>query len=95
MFLFLHLYTCIFHTEYRKYYLVLSLIVSAQAGMPALGTVRQVTEKNMSVEPVDTTTVSLQMGTNKVPTQSGLTPMGGSRLVYDRKYCNQRGSIEA
>uniref|UniRef100_A0A671L8F4 Calponin n=1 Tax=Sinocyclocheilus anshuiensis TaxID=1608454 RepID=A0A671L8F4_9TELE len=47
----------------------------------------QVTEKNVNLDPVDTTTVSLQMGTNKVPSQSGLTPMGGSRLVYDHKYC--------
>lgn len=55
--------------------------------MFALGTARQVTEKNVNLDPVDTTTVSLQMGTNKVASQSGLTPMGGSRLVYDRKYC--------
>ncbi len=55
--------------------------------MFALGTARQVTEKNVNLDPVDTTTVSLQMGTNKVPSQSGLTPMGGSRLVFDRKYC--------
>lgn len=55
--------------------------------MFALGTARQVTEKNVNLDPVDTTTVSLQMGTNKVPSQSGLTPMGGARLVYDRKYC--------
>lgn len=57
--------------------------------MFALGTARQVTEKNVNLEPVDTTTVSLQMGTNKVASQSGLTPMGGSRLVYDRKYCGK------
>ncbi len=55
--------------------------------MFALGTARQVTEKNVNLDPVDTTTVSLQMGTNKMASQSGLTPMGGSRLVYDRKYC--------
>lgn len=55
--------------------------------MFALGTARQVTEKNVNLDPVDSTTVSLQMGTNKVASQSGLTPMGGSRLVYDHKYC--------
>lgn len=61
--------------------------------MFALGTARQVTEKNVSLEPVDTLTVSLQMGTNKVPSQSGLTPMGGPRLVYDHKYCVKSNEV--
>lgn len=61
--------------------------------MFALGTARQVTEKNVSLEPVDTLNVSLQMGTNKVPSQSGLTPMGGSRLVYDQKYCVKSNEV--
>uniref|UniRef100_A0A672K616 Uncharacterized protein n=1 Tax=Sinocyclocheilus grahami TaxID=75366 RepID=A0A672K616_SINGR len=46
-------------------------MVRPHAGMFALGTARQVTEKNVNLDPVDTTTVSLQMGTNKVPSQSG------------------------
>lgn len=65
--------------------------------MFALGTARQVTEKNVNLDPVDTTTVSLQMGTNKMASQSGFTPMGGSRLVYDHKYCakpKEQGDID-
>ncbi|KTG35325.1 hypothetical protein cypCar_00013653 [Cyprinus carpio] len=72
-------------------------IISQQAGMFALGTARQVTEKNVNLDPVDTTTVSLQMGTNKMASQSGFTPMGGSRLVYDHKYCakpKEQGGID-
>lgn len=53
--------------------------------MFALGTVRQVPEKNVNLDPVG----SRCMGTNKVPSQSGLTPVGGSHLVYDHKYCTK------
>lgn len=58
-----------------------------QAGMTAPGTKRQIIDKKMDLESCDTGTISLQMGTNKVASQTGMTVYGLPRQVYDRKYC--------
>uniref|UniRef100_A0A8B9JBJ4 Calponin n=1 Tax=Astyanax mexicanus TaxID=7994 RepID=A0A8B9JBJ4_ASTMX len=57
------------------------------SGMTAPGTKRQIFDKKLDMESCDTATVSLQMGTNKVASQSGMTVYGLPRQVYDRKYC--------
>lgn len=55
--------------------------------MTAPGTKRQIFDKKLDLEPCDTSTVSLQMGTNKVASQMGMTVYGLPRQVYDSKYC--------
>lgn len=56
--------------------------------MTAPGTKRQIFDKKLDMETCDTSVVSLQMGTNKVASQSGMTVYGLPRQVYDRKYCS-------
>lgn len=55
--------------------------------MTAPGTKRQIFDKKLDMENCDTSIVSLQMGTNKVASQSGMTVYGLPRQVYDKKYC--------
>lgn len=59
----------------------------SQAGMTAPGTRRHIFDKKLELENCDTTTISLQMGTNKVASQQGMTTYGLPRQVYDNKYC--------
>ncbi|XP_036004364.1 calponin-3-like [Fundulus heteroclitus] len=56
--------------------------------MSAPGTRRHIFDKKLQLEKCDTSTISLQMGTNKVaPSQQGMTTYGLPRQVYDTKYC--------
>lgn len=57
--------------------------------MTAPGTKRQVFDTKMDMQHCDTSTVSLQMGTNKVASQQGMTPLGLPRQVYDKNYCTK------
>lgn len=57
--------------------------------MTAPGTKRQVFESKMDLMNCDTSTVSLQMGTNKAASQRGMTPLGLPRQVYDKNYCSK------
>lgn len=41
----------------------------------------------LTLQPVDNSTISLQMGTNKVASQKGMSVYGLGRQVYDPKYC--------
>lgn len=59
-----------------------------QAGMTAPGTRRLIFDKKLNLESCDSSTVSLQMGTNKVASQRGMTSYGQPRQVCDNKYCN-------
>ncbi len=59
-----------------------------QSGMTAPGTKRQIFDKKLDMEMCDTSTVSLQMGTNKAASQTGMTVYGLPRQVYDSKYCS-------
>lgn len=58
-----------------------------QAGMTAPGTRRHIFDKKLDLESCDSSTISLQMGTNKVASQQGMTSYGLPRQVYDNKYC--------
>lgn len=60
---------------------------SPQSGMTAPGTRRHIFDKKLELEVCDTTTISLQMGTNKVASQKGMTSYGLPRQVFDNKYC--------
>lgn len=55
--------------------------------MTAPGTRRHIFDKKLPLETFDTRTISLQMGTNKVASQQGMTTYGLPRQVYDNKYC--------
>lgn len=56
--------------------------------MTAPGTRRHIYDKSLGLEECDTSTVSLQMGTNKMASQQGMTTYGLPRQVYDNKYCS-------
>lgn len=56
--------------------------------MTAPGTKRQIFDKKLDMDMCDTSTVSLQMGTNKAASQTGMTSYGQPRQVYDSKYCS-------
>ena len=58
-----------------------------QAGMTAPGTRRLIFDKKLDLETCDSSTVSLQMGTNKRASQRGMTSYGQPRQVCDTKYC--------
>lgn len=64
-----------------------------QAGMTAPGTRRHIFDRKLELENCDTTTISLQMGTNKVASQQGMTTYGLPRQVYDNKYCTNPTEI--
>ena len=55
--------------------------------MTAPGTRRLIFDKKLDLENCDTTTVSLQMGSNKGSSQRGMTSYGQPRQVFDNKYC--------
>lgn len=59
----------------------------SQAGMLAPGTRRDIYDQKLTLQPVDSSTISLQMGTNKVASQKGMSVYGLGRQVYDPKYC--------
>lgn len=58
-----------------------------QAGMSAPGTRRDIYDQKVAQQPLDNSTISLQMGTNKVASQRGMSVYGLGRQVYDPKYC--------
>lgn len=58
-----------------------------QAGMSAPGTRRDIYDQKVALQPLDNSTISLQMGTNKVASQRGMSVYGLGRQVYDPKYC--------
>ncbi|KAG7260338.1 hypothetical protein CRUP_004337 [Coryphaenoides rupestris] len=55
--------------------------------MAAPGTRRDIFDHKAAVQPMDNSTISLQMGTNKVASQKGMSVYGLGRQVYDPKYC--------
>lgn len=55
--------------------------------MSAPGTRRDIYDQKVALQPVDNSTISLQMGTNKVASQKGMSVYGLGRQVYDPKYC--------
>lgn len=55
--------------------------------MLAPGTRRDIYDQKLTLQPVDSSTISLQMGTNKVASQKGMSVYGLGRQVYDPKYC--------
>lgn len=55
--------------------------------MAAPGTRRDIYDQKVAVQPLDHSTISLQMGTNKVASQRGMSVYGLGRQVYDPKYC--------
>ena len=55
--------------------------------MLAPGTRRDIYDQKLTLQPVDNSTISLQMGTNKVASQKGMSVYGLGRQVYDPKYC--------
>lgn len=55
--------------------------------MSAPGTRRDIYDQKVAVQPMDSSTISLQMGTNKVASQRGMSVYGLGRQVYDPKYC--------
>lgn len=61
--------------------------LSHQAGMTAPGTRRHIFDRKLNLENCDASTISLQMGTNKVASQQGMTTYGLPRQVFDNKYC--------
>ncbi len=63
------------------------MAVSLQAGMSAPGTRRDIYDQKAAQQPADNSTISLQMGTNKVASQKGMSVYGLGRQVYDPKYC--------
>ncbi|KAH0625753.1 hypothetical protein JD844_033973 [Phrynosoma platyrhinos] len=57
-----------------------------QSGMTAYGTRRHLYDpKNQILPPMDHSTISLQMGTNKCASQVGMTAPGTRRHIYDSK----------
>lgn len=64
-----------------------ALLPFLQAGMSAPGTRRDIFDQKVAVQPLDNSTISLQMGTNKVASQKGMSVYGLGRQVYDPKYC--------
>lgn len=62
--------------------------LSSQAGMTAPGTRRHIFDRKLNLENCDASTISLQMGTNKVASQQGMTTYGLPRQVFDNKYCS-------
>ncbi|EPY76463.1 calponin-3-like protein [Camelus ferus] len=62
-------------------------VIGLQAGMLAPGTRRDIYDQKLTLQPVDNSTISLQMGTNKVASQKGMSVYGLGRQVYDPKYC--------
>lgn len=60
---------------------------SSQAGMAAPGTRRDIFDQKVAQQPLDSSTISLQMGTNKVASQKGMSVYGLGRQIYDPKYC--------
>ncbi|MFT7809099.1 calponin-3-like [Arapaima gigas] len=64
-----------------------SLSLTGSAGMAAPGTRRDIFDQKVALQPMDSTTISLQMGTNKVASQKGMSVYGLGRQVYDPKYC--------
>ena len=59
--------------------------------MSAPGTRRDIYDQKVAVQPMDNSTISLQMGTNKVASQKGMSVYGLGRQVYDPKYCATPG----
>lgn len=55
--------------------------------MAAPGTRRDIFDQKVAVQPLDSSTISLQMGTNKVASQKGMSVYGLGRQVFDPKYC--------
>lgn len=55
--------------------------------MSAPGTRRDIYDQKVALQPLDNSTISLQMGTNKVASQRGMSVYGLGRQVYDPKYC--------
>lgn len=55
--------------------------------MSAPGTRRDIYDQKGILQPIDNSTISLQMGTNKVASQKGMSVYGLGRQVYDPKYC--------
>ncbi|TNN23596.1 Calponin-3 [Liparis tanakae] len=55
--------------------------------MSAPGTRRDIYDQKAAQQPLDNSTISLQMGTNKVASQRGMSVYGLGRQVYDPKYC--------
>ncbi|XP_034416530.1 calponin-3a isoform X2 [Cyclopterus lumpus] len=62
-------------------------VIGLQAGMSAPGTRRDIYDQKVAQQPLDNSTISLQMGTNKVASQRGMSVYGLGRQVYDPKYC--------
>lgn len=73
--------------EWPSWFIFAVFSLSLQSGMTAPGTRRHIFDKKLELENCDTTTISLQMGTNKVASQQGMTTYGLPRQVYDNKYC--------
>lgn len=67
--------------------MTLDLLSVWQAGMSAPGTRRDIFDQKVALQPLDNSTISLQMGTNKVASQRGMSVYGLGRQVYDPKYC--------
>uniref|UniRef100_G1SP45 Calponin-homology (CH) domain-containing protein n=1 Tax=Oryctolagus cuniculus TaxID=9986 RepID=G1SP45_RABIT len=55
--------------------------------MLAPGTRRDIYDQKLTLQPVDNSTISLQVGTNKVASQKGMSVYGPGRQMYDPKYC--------
>lgn len=55
--------------------------------MSAPGTRRDIFDQKAALQAMDNSTISLQMGTNKVASQKGMSVYGLGRQVYDPKYC--------
>ncbi|XP_070305203.1 calponin-3-like [Salvelinus sp. IW2-2015] len=58
-----------------------------KAGMSAPGTRRDIYDQKSAGQTADSSTISLQMGTNKVASQKGMSSYGLGRQIYDPKYC--------
>lgn len=55
--------------------------------MLAPGTRRDIYDQKVAVQPHDNSSISLQMGTNKVASQKGMSVYGLGRQISDPKYC--------
>lgn len=55
--------------------------------MSAPGTRRDIYDEKSAGQTADSSTISLQMGTNKAASQKGMSAYGLGRQVYDPKYC--------
>nr|XP_023865118.1 calponin-3-like [Salvelinus alpinus] len=62
-------------------------VIGLQAGMSAPGTRRDIYDQKSAGQTADSSTISLQMGTNKVASQKGMSSYGLGRQIYDPKYC--------